>query len=89
MSWDPNNNLCGSVGVNLYRLNSVASPPHSPNISSTLSCQWDKGTGHGDNNFQDDIAQVIYRRALNDYGKLVSLAEFVRSFAVSLQMKFL
>lgn len=71
MSWDPNNNLCGSVGVNVYRLNSVPSPPTSPTIT-TLTPQWDKGAGQIDNHIQDDIAQVIRSRALNDYGKLVS-----------------
>lgn len=71
MSWDPKNNLCGSVGVNLYRLNSVASPPNSPTTTIHATCTWDKGVGHGENQFQDDIAQVIHRRALNDYGKLV------------------
>lgn len=72
MSWDPKNNLCGSVGVNLYRLNSVVSPPNSPTTTTHATYTWDKGhVGHGENQFQDDIAQVIHRRALNDYGKLV------------------
>lgn len=72
MSWDPMNNICGSVGVNLYRLNSIPtiSPPNSPTVMTPTS-QWDKNVG--DNVFMDDIAQVIHRRALNDYGKLVRL----------------
>lgn len=64
MSWDPNNNLCGSLGVNLYRLNTPTSPPNSPKAAAK----------HDDKSkqCQDDIAQIMHRRALNDYGKLVS-----------------
>lgn len=69
MSWDPNNNLCGSVGVNLYRMNTIT-PPNSP-TTTIATHAWDKSTGNGSDQFQDDIAQVIHRRALNDYGKLV------------------
>lgn len=70
MSFDPTNNLCGSVGVNLYRLNPADSPPISPTTASNTT-QWDKSTGNGVDHFQEDIAQVIHYRALNDYGKLV------------------
>lgn len=74
MSWDPMNNLCGSVGVNLYRLNSIPtmSPPNSP-IVMTPTTPWEKSMGEGENHFLDDIALIMHRRALNDYGKLVRL----------------
>ncbi|KAG4079310.1 hypothetical protein HA402_008002 [Bradysia odoriphaga] len=75
MSWDPNNNLCGSLGVNVYLLNSTISPPNSPTTATTT--QWDKSAKHDEKNnqCQDDIAQIMHRRALNDYGKLPDIAK--------------
>lgn len=66
ISFDVFNNLYGSVGVNLVRLNS-ASPPTTP---SETVCPWDTSLLGSDQPLED-IGDVIYRRALNDYGKLV------------------
>ena len=71
--FDPFNNLCGSLGVNLRCLNST-SPPTSPSDSTG---PWDNsftaaGAQQNQQHAQEDIADIIYRRALNDYGKLVS-----------------
>lgn len=53
ISFDPFNNLCGTLGESFSCLNST--PPSSPDDLSASA---------------DDIADLIHRRALNDYGKL-------------------
>lgn len=69
ISWDPYNNLCGSVGINLNYINTV-SPPTTP---SDITSPWESmPTVAVENQIHDDIADVIRRRALLDYGKLVS-----------------
>lgn len=68
ISFDPFNNLCGTVGVQLSCLN----PPSPPSTPLVTSSPWDTPMGDQANASPEDIADVMHRRALNDYGKLVS-----------------
>lgn len=71
ISWDPLNNLCGSIGAQLCSLN-PSSPPSSP--SNSIST-WDSPTNIGEHSTVD-IADTMHSRALNDYGKLVRLYKY-------------
>lgn len=72
ISWDPSNNLCGAVGIQLSCLN-APSPPSTP--SESLS-PWD--SPNFAEHSSEDIADVMHRRAMNDYGKLVSFTHHER-----------
>lgn len=70
ISWDPLNNLCGAIDVQLNCLN----PPSPPSTPCESLSPWDS-PNIGENtstNLSEDIADIMHRRALNDYGKLVS-----------------
>lgn len=68
IAWDPANNLCGSIGLNLRCLNSPT-PPNTPN---EICSPWDAAVAvETPAVAAEDIADIIHRRALNDYGKLV------------------
>lgn len=73
ISFDPFNNLCGSFGVNLNCLNSPSPPTTPTDLSSPRSAWPIDGIQLSDHYPAEDIADVIHRRALNDYGKLVSI----------------
>lgn len=72
ISWDPMNNLCGAVGIQLSCLN-TPTPPSTP--CESLS-PWDSpNVGESvATNLSEDITDLMHRRALNDYGKLVSIS---------------
>lgn len=69
ISWDPYNNVCASVGVNLNQINAI-SPPSTP---SEIASPWEGVQAPIEVQSSEDIADVIHRRALMDYGKLVFL----------------
>lgn len=83
ISWDPFNNLCGAIGIQLNCLN-APTPPSTPcdsfspwetsNLSEQLS------------NLADDIADIMHRRALNDYGKLVRREKYLKEIDVDLSI---
>ncbi|XP_065073911.1 GATOR2 complex protein MIOS isoform X1 [Ochlerotatus camptorhynchus] len=60
ISWDNNNNLYGNNGNELQQFTSP-SPPTSPTDSLN---QWDCGI----DSYEEDIAETIQKRALNNYG---------------------
>lgn len=79
ITWDNNNLLAGSEGNRLIRLANSPSPPSTPTDS------WDRTTvvGHQaaaaaaatnqNQHDSEDIAEVIRRRALNDYGQMTDI----------------
>lgn len=70
ISFDAMNNLCGAIGSQLNCLN-TPSPPSTP--CDSLS-PWENPTNSDHSNaFPEDIVEVMHRRAINDYGKLVNL----------------
>lgn len=73
ISFDPFNNLCGSIGVNLSCLNSPSPPTTPTDLSSSRSPWTIEGLQLSDQYPAEDIADLIHRRALNDYGKLVRI----------------
>lgn len=84
ISFDAMNNLCGAIGSQLNCLN-TQSPPSTPCESVN---PWDNPNStdiHSGNALPEDIVDIMHRRAINDYGKLVS---FVRkcSFCSFLMM---
>ncbi|EAT41422.1 AAEL006925-PA [Aedes aegypti] len=60
IAWDNNNNLYGNDGCELQQLTSP-SPSSSPTDSLN---QWDCGI----DSYEEDIAETIQKRALNNYG---------------------
>lgn len=70
ISWDPYNNLCGSTGINLTYINTV-SPPTTPSDNTSPWETIPSTTMAVEYQIHDDIADLIRRRALLDYGKLV------------------
>lgn len=60
ISWDNNNNLYGNNGKELRQFTSP-SPPSTP--ADSLN-QWDCGI----DSYEEDIAELIQKRALNNYG---------------------
>lgn len=67
ISWDPSNNLCGAIGIQLSCLN----PPSPPSTPCESLSPWDSPNFAEQSS--EDIADVMHRRAMNDYGKLVSI----------------
>lgn len=68
ISFDAMNNLCGAIGSQLTCMN-TPSPPSTP--CDTVS-PWDNSNSIDHSEFPEDIVDVMHRRAINDYGKLVS-----------------
>lgn len=72
ISWDPVNNLCGAIGSQLNCLNSQ-SPPSTP--CEPIVSPWLENSNvteqSSSNNVPEDIVDIMHRRAINDYGKLV------------------
>lgn len=70
ISWDPLNNLCGTIGAQLNCMNSQT-PPTTP-CESIISPWLDNlnTNEQTSNNAIEDIVDVMHRRAVNDYGKL-------------------
>lgn len=69
ISWDPSNNLCGAVGIQLSCLN----PPSPPSTPCESLSPWD--SPNFSEHSSEDIADVMHRRAMNDYGKLVRVTD--------------
>lgn len=70
ISFDAMNNLCGAIGSQLNCLN-TPSPPSTPCESVS---PWDNSNNadHASSGFPEDVVDIMHRRAINDYGKLVS-----------------
>lgn len=73
ISFDAMNNLCGAIGSQLNCLN-THTPPSTP--CEVVANPWESTNNadlHTGNAFAEDIVDIMHRRAMNDYGKLVSL----------------
>lgn len=81
ISWDPSNNLCGAIGIQLSCLN----PPSPPSTPCDSVSPWD--TPNFAEHSSEDIADVMHRRAMNDYGKLVSIAHVLGSTPEPMKIK--
>jgi len=66
MSWNNNNVLLGTTGKELCRLNSIASPC---SLTDSLN-PWNASVAEKS---IEDIAELIQRRALNDYGQMIEI----------------
>lgn len=71
ITFDPLNTLCGVVGVQLSCLN----PQSTPSTPCESLSPWDSPNINENSatNLPEDITDIMHRRALNDYGKLVSI----------------
>lgn len=71
ISFDAMNSLCGAIGSQLNCLN-TPSPPSTPCDPHLNPWENPNNLDHL-SNFPEDIVDVMHRRAINDYGKLVKI----------------